>query len=139
MFDPIANGWRKLLKTEQKITPINIEWVDAGLDDGVLVTMALSMIPLVEGKSYAVTTDSGTFTVVCKKFVDNEGESILTLGNLEAWLDDYTGEGESFVYFEGEIDGTPMGLGADFNGGTTLIIGEVDVEYDNGLPKHIVL
>ena len=25
-FDPIANGWRKLIEKETKTTPITIEW-----------------------------------------------------------------------------------------------------------------
>lgn len=138
-FDPIANGWRKLIKKETKTTPIPIEWDMAMPNGGFgMQFVKMGVIPLVEGKSYAITTDSGTFFAVCEKHTETQGletSDYLFIGNkgyfaiadAENPEDVEAPSGESFIYCETTIPNVgAVGSGVDFNGGNTFTIAEVE-------------
>ena len=77
-------------------------------------------IPLIEGETYIVTTDSGTFNVVCENFDD----FVLVIGNIDLLMPgDPTipsDDSNRFFYAEFIYDGRSMAVDAD--GGTTFTI-----------------
>jgi hypothetical protein len=106
--------------------------LDVALTDGQY--MAASKIGLAEGKTYTVTTDSGTFTSVCKRtsIEDEFGVTeMLTIGNTA----DFDGVDNGQTYFVMEaIDASYSGA-LDINGGTHITVVEAaTVLAPNHLP-----
>ena len=110
---------RKLgIAEERNVTPINIDWnISSGEDGGEFTAWARDgAINFIAGKTYSVTTDSGSFTTVCKNH-----DGILYLGNLSFIIPGIPNAGESFVVMETADAGGVASGAYDFNKGTSLL------------------
>lgn len=109
-FDPIANGWRKLLKRSTKEKTITVNAYDA--DDWSTLVPIEGRLNLVAGQTYTLSIpDIPEVPAIECKCVDMSGGAGLAfaLGNL-AIFDSDEGEdtGEFYVVMEGYSDGKWM-------------------------------
>ena len=88
--------------------------LDVALTDGKKVVEY--KIGLEVGKTYTVTTDSGTYTAVCKMFMDVAP----CLGNLSVLAEDLENTGETFVVTEYMEDANVVVTAVDQNGGSFI-------------------
>ena len=126
---------RKLgIAEERNVTPINIDWnISSGEDGGEFTAWARDgAINFIAGKTYSVTTDSGSFTTVCKNH-----DGILYLGNLSFIIPGIPNAGESFVVMETADAGGVASGAYDFNKGKTLTIAEVTETTTPIDPKYL--
>ena len=126
---------RKLgIAEERNVTPINIDWnISNGEDGGEFTAWARDgAINLIAGKTYSVTTDSGSFTAVCKN-----QDGILYLGNLSFMIPGIPNDGESFAVMETADAGGVASGAYDFNKGKTLTIAEVTQTTTPIDPKYL--
>ena len=105
--------------------PIDIAWfVEGQQDGGVTIWYALAITPLVEGNTYNIITDSGTYNAVCK-VIEMDGQSGYAIGNVGALMgDESLVTDDSFMFISGAEGSEQITMAADFNGGSTFIISE---------------
>ena len=114
------------------------ELLNVSLTEGMY--QAEGTIGLVEGKTYTVTTDSGTFEGVCKvETADSDDPTIYYIGNMAVIFGDEADDtGES--YFVAEADGVVMAVDGNENG-TKLVISDkkpaINPEYLAGVPVFV--
>lgn len=95
-------------------------WTDSGTGRPTEIIMQSALI---EGNTYRVKTDSGTYTAVCKKVTEPEaGVEMFCLGNLEHFGFDATSETYGFASYE--ADGMVVGFIVDYDNGTTFSVDE---------------
>lgn len=136
-FDPIDNGWRKLLKDgriaknvmeykefipETQLTP----YTDGSTTEQTVIPTSATMD---DGTVYRVKTASGTY-LATGKAVTLEGviEPVLVGNGVGFGLED---TGENYGCLSGLVDGEPMFFAADYTNGTIF---SMDVRTETIIP-----
>lgn len=99
-------------------------------DIGMNMGVSMGAIGLEVGKTYTVTTDSGSYTAVCK-----EMSGTLLLGNANFMMDALDNTGETFCVVEMDDGAGLMTVAMDANNGTHMTVSaETIVPID---PKYL--
>lgn len=131
----IKNG--QIGHTELKSVPIDIEWVGMQEETNYNLWVQDAYLPFVAGKTYVVTTDSGTYTAVCgMKIV--EGTNVLGIGNPNIAYENVEDTGENFFCADVLVEGqNPSLMALDANKGSTFIISELVETIHSMDPKYL--
>ena len=117
--------------------PIDVAWVVEGEQEGTYtIWVAQEEMPLVEGDTYEVTTDSGVYSTVCK-VIGMDGVRAHVLGNVGLIVgDESLVTDDTFIVLSGTPEGQSMTVALDLNVGSTLVVREGEVIHKID-PKYL--
>lgn len=142
-FDPIANGWRKLLKnggvgyTESGKTIFSVKLTAVAGGEGSMY-QNIEKLVLVDGRKYIVQTDSGTFESKCTYHppIEGDNESYWTLGDSSLFNSVLGTTDDPFAVMVATDGEQWLVVCADKNGGTHMTISEAETVHTID-PKYI--